>query len=84
MTRLSRFLQVCCILAVAVGTFFVAASSVFMHGLSQDDWQHWNQNAFAMGFGMGSLSLGVLGLLTPWVNAMVFSDQRRSSHGGNS
>jgi O-antigen/teichoic acid export membrane protein len=84
MTRLSKFLQVCSILAIAIGTFFVATAYVFLQDVPKDNWQGLRDNAFAMGFGMGSLALGALGLFTPWVNSMVFGRQRGSSSGENS
>jgi hypothetical protein len=33
-------------------------------------------------YGVGLITLGALGLLTPWVNAVVFRRERKSSDGG--
>jgi hypothetical protein len=37
--------------------------------------------AYFFSFGVGSITLGVLGLVTPWVNALVYGRERRSSEG---
>jgi hypothetical protein len=83
MTKLSQILQICCILAIAVGTFFAAAAYMDLCGLPQDWHDRRNGDVRAFGFGLASLALGALGLLTIWVNAIVFSRRQRPSDSGN-
>jgi hypothetical protein len=79
MSTLSRILQICCILAITVGAHSVALAYVELHGLTQDDHSRRNGLAFLSAFGVGALTLGTFGLLTPWVNAIVFGHQWKPS-----